>query len=29
VTFRYRIVVLEGTAPAERLEREFTDFAAR
>jgi hypothetical protein len=28
-TFRYRIVVLEGTAPAERLEREFTDFAAR
>ena len=28
-TFRYRIVVLEGRAPAERLEREFTDFAAR
>ena len=28
-TFRYRIVVLEGKAPAERLEREFTDFAAR
>jgi methane monooxygenase PmoA-like len=28
-TFRYRIVVLEGKAPADRLDREFTDFAAR
>ena len=28
-TFRYRIVVLEGTAPADRLDREFADFAAR
>jgi Methane oxygenase PmoA len=28
-TFRYRIVVLEGKAPADRVEREFADFAAR
>jgi hypothetical protein len=28
-TFRYRIVVLEEKAPAGRIEREFTSFAAR
>ena len=27
-TFRYRVVVLEGKAPAERIEREFKAFAA-
>jgi hypothetical protein len=28
-TFRYRVVVLEGKAPAERIEREFKAFAAQ
>ena len=28
-TFRYRIVVLEEKAPADRIEREYQAFAAR
>ena len=28
VTFRYRLLILEGTATPDRLEREFTAFAA-